>query len=61
MGNVCPKGLDKKPWDLRGEVAAAGELHAEILRRLCHSVLDHQQGRLQDDATLLLLVWTGPR
>jgi len=47
--------------DLWGEVSAAEEMPAEILRRLCHSVLDHQQGRLQDDATLLLLVWTGPR
>ena len=46
---------------LWGEVAAASELPPEILRRLCHSVLDHQQGRLQDDATLLLVVWTGPR
>lgn len=43
------------------DAAAAGDLPAEILRRLCHSVLDHQQGRLQDDATLLLLVWSGPR
>jgi len=40
--------------------AETGELPAEILRRLCHSVLDHQQGRLQDDATLLLVRWTGP-
>jgi len=45
---------------LWGEAAAEGELPAEILRRLCHSILDHQQGRLQDDATLLLLVWAGP-
>ena len=43
------------------DAAAAGDLPAEILRRLCHSVLDHQQGRLQDDATLLLLAWKGPR
>lgn len=42
------------------EVGAGGELPAEILRRLCHGILDHQQGRLQDDATLLMLVWTGP-
>jgi serine phosphatase RsbU (regulator of sigma subunit) len=42
------------------EVAAGGELPAEILRRLCHGILDHQQGRLQDDATLLMVVWTGP-
>jgi hypothetical protein len=41
------------------EVGAGGELPAEILRRLCHSILDHQQGRLQDDATLLMVVWTG--
>ena len=41
------------------DAAATGDLPAEILRRLCHSVLDHQQGRLQDDATLLLLIWTG--
>jgi hypothetical protein len=46
---------------LWGEAAAGGEIPAEILRRLCHSVLDHQEGRLQDDATLLLVVWTGPR
>ena len=42
------------------EVGAAGELPAEILRRLCHAILDHQQGRLQDDATLLMVVWNGP-
>jgi hypothetical protein len=43
------------------EVAEAGQLPAEILRRLCHAILDHQEGRLQDDATLLLVVWMGPR
>lgn len=31
----------------------------ETLRRLIVSVLDHQQGALQDDATLLLLEWAG--
>jgi serine phosphatase RsbU (regulator of sigma subunit) len=45
---------------LWAEAASTGELPAEILRRLCHSVLEHQKGQLQDDATLLLLVWTGP-
>ncbi len=44
---------------LLADVAATGDIPAEIMRRLCHSVLDHQKGRLQDDATLLLLVWTG--
>ena len=43
------------------DAAVTGELPAEILRRLCHSILDHQKGRLQDDATLLLVSWTGPR
>ena len=42
------------------EAGAGGQLPAEILRRLCHGILDHQQGRLQDDATLLMVVWTGP-
>ena len=31
----------------------------ETLRRLIVAVLDHQQGALQDDATLLLLEWAG--
>ena len=41
------------------DVAAEDELPAEILRRLCHAILDHQKGRLQDDATLLMVTWTG--
>jgi len=32
----------------------------ETLRRLVHSILDYHQGRLQDDATVLLLEWRGP-
>jgi serine phosphatase RsbU (regulator of sigma subunit) len=47
--------------ELWRDAAASGEVPAEILRRLCHSILDHQKGRLQDDATLLLISWTGPR
>jgi serine phosphatase RsbU (regulator of sigma subunit) len=40
------------------EHAAAAELSApETLRRLTATVLEHQSGRLQDDATLLLLDW----
>jgi hypothetical protein len=46
---------------LWSEVANSGDVPAEIMRELCHAVLDHQKGRLQDDATLLLLVWSGPR
>ncbi|MDT0609152.1 PP2C family protein-serine/threonine phosphatase [Streptomyces lancefieldiae] len=32
----------------------------ETLRRLVHSVLDYQQGRLQDDATVIFMEWHGP-
>ncbi|NYH54924.1 serine phosphatase RsbU (regulator of sigma subunit) [Nocardiopsis arvandica] len=32
----------------------------ETLRRLIHSVMDYHGGRLQDDATVLLLQWHGP-
>ncbi|MGX1274120.1 PP2C family protein-serine/threonine phosphatase [Streptomyces phaeoluteigriseus] len=39
---------------------AAGELASEILRRLIHSVLSPQTGRLRDDATILLLEWQPP-
>jgi serine phosphatase RsbU (regulator of sigma subunit) len=45
---------------LWSDVATAGSVPPEVMRKLGHSVLDHQKGRLQDDATLLLLVWTGP-
>ncbi|MFI0355814.1 PP2C family protein-serine/threonine phosphatase [Actinomadura sp. 9N407] len=33
----------------------------ETLRRLVRSILDHHSGRLDDDATVLLLEWHGPR
>jgi sigma-B regulation protein RsbU (phosphoserine phosphatase) len=29
----------------------------ETLRRLCHTIIDHQQGQPHDDTTLLLLDW----
>jgi len=42
----------------RLERAAADRQPApETLRRIAHDVLDHQGGRLQDDATLLLAEW----
>jgi serine phosphatase RsbU (regulator of sigma subunit) len=42
------------------EQAAATELSApETLRRLAAAVLEHQGGELQDDATLLLVEWSG--
>ena len=35
----------------------AGDAPPETLRRLMHSVLDHQHGRLQDDASIVLVEW----
>jgi serine phosphatase RsbU (regulator of sigma subunit) len=39
---------------------AAGMAVPETLRRLVHSILEHHAGRLDDDATVLLLEWHGP-
>ncbi|MEV7415623.1 PP2C family protein-serine/threonine phosphatase [Streptomyces sp. NPDC089919] len=36
---------------------AAGEPAPETLRRLVHTILDHHDGRLQDDATIVLAEW----
>ncbi|MFJ8567897.1 PP2C family protein-serine/threonine phosphatase [Streptomyces sp. NPDC093514] len=36
---------------------AAGEAAPEALRRLIRDILDHQHGRLTDDATILLAEW----
>jgi len=41
------------------DAVASGDVPAEMMRRLCHSVLEHQRGRLQDDASLLLVMWSG--
>jgi phosphoserine phosphatase RsbU/P len=45
--------------DLLEREAASGRTAEELLRRLVRSVLDHQAGGLRDDATLLLVQWTG--
>ncbi|WP_217142775.1 PP2C family protein-serine/threonine phosphatase [Streptomyces sp. AC627_RSS907] len=39
---------------------AGGELAPETLRRLIHSILDSQTGRLRDDATILMFEWRPP-
>jgi serine phosphatase RsbU (regulator of sigma subunit) len=41
--------------------SASGHSPPEVLRRLIRAVLDHQHGRLQDDATILLVEWTDSR
>ena len=51
-------GLDRLA-DLLEREAASGRTAEELLRRLARSVLDHQAGGLRDDATLLLVQWTG--
>ena len=41
-------------------VQNASQLPGEQLRRLVASVMDHQEGVLRDDATVLCLEWLGP-
>ena len=45
--------------DLLEREAANGQPAEELLRRLVRAVLEHQAGGLRDDATLLLVQWTG--
>jgi len=45
--------------DLVGRASAGGNPPPETLRRLVHSILDHQAGDLQDDATAVLVEWNG--
>ena len=40
---------------------ASGQDAAEVLRRVTAAILRHQDNRLQDDATAVLLSWPGPR
>jgi serine phosphatase RsbU (regulator of sigma subunit) len=51
-------GLDRLA-DLLEREAASGRPAEEVLRRLVLAVLEHQAGGLRDDATLLLVQWTG--
>jgi serine phosphatase RsbU (regulator of sigma subunit) len=45
--------------DLLEREAASGQPPDELVRRLAQAVLKHQAGGLRDDATLLLVQWTG--
>jgi hypothetical protein len=51
-------GLDRLT-DLLEREAASETPPEELLRRLIRGVLDYQGGELRDDATLLLVQWTG--
>jgi serine phosphatase RsbU (regulator of sigma subunit) len=44
--------------ELLTRAAAAGQPPPETVRRLTRAVLDHQQGLLQDDASILLACWS---
>jgi len=43
--------------DMLGREAASGQPAPETLRRLSLAVMEHQEGELQDDATMLFLEW----
>jgi hypothetical protein len=45
--------------DVIERCAADGLPAPETLRHIVHSILRHQHGRLQDDATLLIVQWEG--
>src|SRR5205823_14494476 len=51
-------GVDRLA-DLVSRASAGGKPPPETLRRLMHSILDHQAGDLQDDATAVLVEWKG--
>jgi hypothetical protein len=51
-------GVDRLA-DLLSRASAGGNPPPETLRRLVHSILDHQAGDLQDDATAVLVEWKG--
>jgi serine phosphatase RsbU (regulator of sigma subunit) len=46
--------------DMVSRASAAATPPPETMRRLLHSILDHQEGELQDDATIVVVEWRGP-
>jgi serine phosphatase RsbU (regulator of sigma subunit) len=50
---------DQRLEELLTKAVAAGLPAPETVRRLTRELLAHQGGRLQDDATMLLLQWDG--
>ncbi|HZB49218.1 MAG TPA: PP2C family protein-serine/threonine phosphatase [Mycobacteriales bacterium] len=51
---------DERLADFVVRASASGHAGPEVLRRLILAVLEHQDGALQDDATVLLLEWGSP-
>ncbi len=46
--------------DMVIRTSAAGAPAPETMRRLLHAILEHQEGELQDDATIVVVEWRGP-
>ncbi|MCK8678240.1 PP2C family protein-serine/threonine phosphatase [Streptomyces lichenis] len=65
-GIIEARGADDQEFGLERFTDFLDRQHAEdlpvpeTLRRLIHAVLDHHDGRLQDDATVLFCEWIGP-
>lgn len=53
-------GLDRLQAFIRRHLTG-GRTDSELVRRLVHAVMDHHQGHLNDDATVLLLSWEPSR
>ena len=45
--------------DMLSRTAASATPAPETMRRLLHAILDHQEGELQDDATIVVVEWRG--
>ncbi len=46
--------------DMVARTSAGATPAPETMRRLLHAILDHQEGELQDDATIVMVEWRGP-
>ena len=46
--------------DMVSRTSASATPAPETMRRLLHAILDHQEGELQDDATIVVAEWRGP-
>ena len=46
--------------DMVSRTAASATPAPETMRRLMHAILGHQEGELQDDATIVVVEWRGP-
>ena len=51
-------GIDRLA-DMVSRASASATPAPETMRRLLHAILDHQDGELQDDATIVVVEWRG--